>query len=226
MAIFRPSPLIGDISGALGATIFYTGGRAGTIGTRPQFTPPITYESQKRQLGLHQYQTAWRAQTDAYQASWRTFAQSFPWTNRLNIRRPLSGYSAFLSYHLQFQPYGAYTLTVYDPPQSISSPVLTITAVSFSAVADCDITVAALPPADTREYLIIRRYLQYGPRTSAGMTRLAGILTRNNLTLDYETSLNLQKIYLEVGELIGLTLYWISPGLWPSIRVDTQTTVT
>jgi hypothetical protein len=225
MAISREGPLISQISGTLGSSVFYQGARAGVIGTRPRRHNTQTYESTKRRRAILQAETTWRAQSDDFKQLWRTFAASFPWWNRLGIRRPLSGYQAFLSYTMTLSPYGETVPLAATPPSTLTSPVPQITAAAFTWNATQTITVEDLPPADTNEHLIIRRMLQYGPRTAPGMTRAAGTITREDLEQDWSAQISINQINLLPGELIQLRIYWVTPGFWPSLRNTFNTTV-
>lgn len=96
MAIIRPGPLAGAISGKLGGLVFVAG--TGTPVVRPR--PAANYKSspslQSARSRFAQLINHWRGLTDEQKAAWAVSAANFPTTNRLGATSPTSGFLHFL----------------------------------------------------------------------------------------------------------------------------------
>jgi hypothetical protein len=128
MAIVRPSPIIGAISGNLGGTNFAQT-RAGLVARkRSQVihrTSSILLASQNNFLRV---QNLWITTTEERRQAWRAAASLISFPNRLGINHNLSGYQLFMKQMLGVGFFGSPAL---DPPTSItrlpSIPALVLT---------------------------------------------------------------------------------------------------
>lgn len=95
MALFKPSPLLAAISGTIGGMNFATSSKR-----------PIVRLAQRRPAGqatslvserarFAYIQRLWQRQSKATQDSWRTFASSDRWRDRLGQARTPSGFQLF-----------------------------------------------------------------------------------------------------------------------------------
>lgn len=225
MAISRQGTVVGPISGALGGVVFYQGARSGVIGTRPHTVQTSTPQQRQRQRALLSVQTSWRAASEEGRNIWRSFAASLPWSNRLGVRRPLSGYNACLSYMLQIYPTMEGDPQIDPPPRGTSYKTPTIVSLSFTAGGRCRITTSNIDGIFAFEYLTLRLLRQYGPRTSPGQTIYVGRKTRYGIYLDWETEIASAGIALQAGDVVQARIYWHGGFQWPSQRATAQTTV-
>ncbi len=100
MAIFRPSTLIGAVSGTVGGVNFALT-RSGPVARRPLLRVNQSIPAQvapRRRFA--QVTRGWAALADEQRAAWRESALLVNRTNRLGISRPQGGYDFYLSYNL------------------------------------------------------------------------------------------------------------------------------
>lgn len=102
MAIYRPGPLVGAISGAVGGAVFVNAKGSKVVRHRPRARPPRT-PTRTQTLGdgnAQSYQASiaqlWQTLTDKQRQTWGVTALQFPETNRLGQTRPLSGFQFFV----------------------------------------------------------------------------------------------------------------------------------
>lgn len=105
MALFRPG-FLGTVSGKLGGLEF-SSGRASSYVRRGKLTCNRQSRAQLEQRAAMAFQLAfWQAYNPWDRWAWNTFAAAVTKTNRLGVRRPISGYQSFmtfapLSWHMQ-----------------------------------------------------------------------------------------------------------------------------
>lgn len=94
--IFRPSPLVGALSGTLGDITFaYT--PAGSYMRKAQGASKTATPKQLRQrTRMKHLLRGWRGLTAAEQVTWAQLAASHPYKNRLGVLRHLTGFQLFL----------------------------------------------------------------------------------------------------------------------------------
>ena len=226
MAISREGPIVGQISGKIGGVVFNAGRRAGVISTPPTPTPSYSLDLDRRRHALVRAQTYWRDTSDLNRRNWTTFAQKMPWTNRLNIRRPLSGYHAYLAYTLRLDPFQAQQFGLVDPPSVITTATPIISSVAFDHDGACTITTQTPPDSPVFEYLFIRTLRQYGQRTSPGQTRFVIWKSRSGTSLNWASDIATAGITFQAGEVLGLKIFWVKSGTWPSQNQTAITTAT
>lgn len=224
MAISRQGPIVGPISGTLSGAVFYQGQRSGVIGRQPHGFKADSPEQLKRQAALLKAQTKWRALPANYQLLWNTFAQTLPWHNRLGVRRPISGYNAFLSFLLQIDPHQNSGQSYPTPPLGISAPTPIISGAEFTADGTCIITTQAPTALYTFERLYLRTLRQYGPRTAPTRTTYIGALERTATDLDWNTISTPLDGMFKTGDQLELRIFWMVAWNWPSQRARIITT--
>jgi hypothetical protein len=103
MAIFRPGPLVGNISGNLGSINFVFSSR-GTHVRRARNTTNRKTKAQLTRTALaNQAHTEWNKISASLQTAWKYQAQTLLFKNRLGIPRRLSPFQLFLKFFLQPQ---------------------------------------------------------------------------------------------------------------------------
>ena len=126
MAIFRPSGIVGAISGNLG-TLNFGNARFGPFVRRRAY--PSADRGERRLANRATYagaSPAWRALTVAQRIAWRSAAASFNHTNRLGVNSPLSGWQLYLKYYIYAAhfffaaPTAPPTLITQTPPDSFA----------------------------------------------------------------------------------------------------------
>lgn len=225
MAISRPGHLVTAISGTIGSTTFYQGARSGVLAPRPRRHPSPSLETTQRNNTLLNAQRQWHDAVPESRAIWNTFAATLPWSNRLGIRRPLSGYQAYIAYSLlRHIPNYLYPY-FYQPPHGQSTPQRQILSVDFHASGPQTIASPSAYPTDTNIQLVIQSHVEYGPRTATGNTRSVGYQHSYTNLFDFTSNITTAGIVLTPGEHIRLSLRWIAPDEWPSANVIVLTTV-
>lgn len=96
MALFRPSSIVGSISGAIGGVTFATGKRAPVVRHRPRFSPRQSESLLSNRVIFANATRAWSALSTADRTTWRALAANLPRTNRLGQQSPLTGFSVFV----------------------------------------------------------------------------------------------------------------------------------
>lgn len=134
MAIYRPSPLVGAISGSAGGVQFLTGAGGNVVraraGKRSQKTPPMLNE-QAIYINAVRH---WQGLTDAERLLWSTSAGLLTVQNRLGLPRILTGFQSFMRVAIpRFHVAGAYPNM---PAEELVSPPTTVLVVGdFTAAA-------------------------------------------------------------------------------------------
>lgn len=96
MAIYKPSPLAGAISGNLGGVNF-SDGKSGPILRKPiQRTRKDTVLQQANRIRHQFVRSGWRTLTDQQRTEWTQAAQTYPHSNRLGVRTRMTGFSLYL----------------------------------------------------------------------------------------------------------------------------------
>lgn len=143
MAIIRPGPLIGGISGSIGGTTFVTGKNGLVARIRPQ-RPKTTSKAQSlaRARAYSQGQN-WTSLTDDQKNAWNTAGLNNPRTNALGEKSPRSGFEFYLHSVLTDRRDGS-AQRILPLPFGTSPPPLNV-SVDFSLTTGFDID--ADPPA-------------------------------------------------------------------------------
>lgn len=161
MAIFRPGPSIGAISGNLGGACFVQSKAGPVIRQRNVRTKNTSKRHLQLRALMKQLRAAWKNLTPDQHTAWNQSASQVLFTNRLGIPTLISGYNLFI----KLNAFGQYTIPVNpafifsDPAEILHPPVLQIT--SFDIVAGGAKTAQLLNP--TR--LGNEQYFAYCART-------------------------------------------------------------
>lgn len=97
MAIIRPGPLVGGISGTVGGLVFVAGKRSPTVRPRPAPSFKSSTTLQPARSRFAQLMNHWRGLTDDEKAAWATSAVQYPTTNALGVTSPTTGFRHFIS---------------------------------------------------------------------------------------------------------------------------------
>lgn len=100
MAIFRPSSIVGAISGTLNASAFVNNSRGAIVRKRPNHTKKRSPALMQHQAQFVNVQRTWRTLTEDERTSWRTTALRFPEKNRLGISRSLTGFQLYMKFNV------------------------------------------------------------------------------------------------------------------------------
>mgnify|MGYP000134250108 CR=1 FL=1 len=143
MAIFKPGPAIGQISGRIGGSVFShnRGGayiRNGAIPTR--VTTPYA-EAAKNRLAV--FSAAWAGLSTADQLAWKLWATQNPITNRLGDQITLSGHGAYVQLNTTIDLAGG---TPIDIPPVVAPPTALLTLTPDYSIANpVEIAYTATP---------------------------------------------------------------------------------
>lgn len=134
MAIIRPGPLAGAISGRLGGLVFVAG--QGTPFVRPR--PAPRHKDRKFLGSVQSYMgrlvNAWRAFDNDAKATWQTAAILVISTNRLGTSKPMTGFQYFIHANMLAIPDRNAIFTIPPPPAFINPPGSS--SVAFSAAGN------------------------------------------------------------------------------------------
>ncbi len=159
MAIYRPSAIVGAISGNVGGVCFVVT-KAGLVARKRNVR---TRNTSKRRFevnaGFQKLRNAWRSLSEIQQTSWRQAALTFPHTNRLGLATRLTGFALFIKVNaLGFSPpnFGPFPI-VHDPPILTNRPPFRIVAFDVTSGGPKTFTLedeVPIPPA-TLDTLIV-----------------------------------------------------------------------
>jgi len=203
MAIYRPGPIIGAISGKLGGAVLVHA--PGSPILRPAPPPRKSRSTYQLQQIARQNDAAhtWDELAADTQARWNTFAASRPTTNRLGIKRARSGRALFI--HMWclacfngngFTPTGA-LLSEMEPLTSVTA--------AFTQGGPYNITVLPFPTI----YLLVQ-----GTAVSRPMSATAPKYWRNwrwlhtsfssHFAHDFQADIEAVVGELQTGEVVGV----------------------
>jgi len=230
MAIFTPGPIVQSISGRLASCIFHAGATSHVISISPSMADPRTSSQLAHRRALAIRAKTWLSMHPFNRQTWKSFARTQQWTNKLGIRRHPSGFSAYLAYWLKYDPL-ALSLNANAPPPAraaLSTQTPIITSLSFTAGGPYNVTFANADIIDCFAFLYVERWKQYGPRAGAGSRIWLRYLVAYALALPTTNLLSTfvrEGITLDAGEQFTIEMFWIRSSYWPSLSVRATGTV-
>lgn len=117
MAKFRPSPLIGAISGDLGGANFVAAAGAPVVRQRRTHVPAATNPRIAAGARLKRINDNWRAFTDAQRDQWNTLAATLRTTNQLGLAYPRTGKALYTEHLLYGMQAGVTQIPVFPVAQ-------------------------------------------------------------------------------------------------------------
>jgi len=144
MAIFTPGPMVGQVSGRVGGTIFSRnrGGSYVRNGSLPSVVSSEKALNAKSYLSLASQ--AWVALTSAQRLSWNTWAAARTVTNRLGRSISLNGQNWYVGLNARLLAAGESQIVI--PPTAAAPAGVTISAFTVDAGAgDTEVAFAASP---------------------------------------------------------------------------------
>jgi len=226
MAIFRPGPLVGSISGNLGAVNFRSTKGAPTIAMRTTKSRIRTPKTMLVATGLERTANEWAGLTDAQRQAWSDYARFLNRTNRLGISHSYTGRQAQTAFMLAKTPYWRSSSYVAVPPLYGRTPAPSISSCNWSESGSQTITFDFLGSIYARLYLFGQQHYQYGPRAAAGCLDYFGNVALASNPLDVTTTLSNFGIEIYEGEQIRLRTYLIDQDHFPSFNSFHTLTVT
>jgi hypothetical protein len=144
MAIFTPGPVVGQISGRIGGSV-YSRNRGGPYirnGAIPTLSSSIYAENAKQRLAI--YSALWASLTSAQQLAWTNWAKQNPVTNRLGHKITLSGHMALVQLNVNIDNAGGTPILV---PPVVAPPdgLLTLSASYDIGAGDFNISYTTTP---------------------------------------------------------------------------------
>ena len=128
MAIFRPAPILGAISGNVGGVCFVMSKSGPVIRKRIVRTKNTSRRHTELTIGLQRVRNAWRSLAEPQRAAWRQAALIFPNKNRLGSSTRLSGFQLFTKLNMigYFPPNFVPFAIIEDPPVLTRDPPFVI----------------------------------------------------------------------------------------------------
>lgn len=100
MALFRPGPAIGGISGNLGGANFVISAQRPIVRQRQTRRPPTSQAASLQQARVQSVTVAWAALSSANVKAWNTLAASLRWPDRIGQGRQPTGRQVFFHVNL------------------------------------------------------------------------------------------------------------------------------
>jgi len=113
MALFRPGPLVGAISGAMGGVVFVQGRQMQVVRPRPNPIQPGTSLQVSQQRAYAQCCLEWRGLSAADRLTWEVAARNVPFVDRLGRRRSYSPFNLFMAVNMRRAVSGLILLPYY-----------------------------------------------------------------------------------------------------------------
>lgn len=137
MAIITPGPVVSEVSGRIGGTVFAhnRGGMYARNGTKPSIVTTPSAQEFKAILGT--VSQLWTNLSAAQIAAWNTYAANNPQKNRLGRQISLTGQNFFIRLNSRLLYANANTIAL--PP---TAPPPSIAAISAMSVASASSTVS------------------------------------------------------------------------------------
>lgn len=146
MAKFIPGSIAGQISGSIGSTTFSRNRYGAYTRVRSLPVQPDTIYQQDARGILSTASQGWAGLSDAQRASWKSWAQQNPITDRLGTSQILSGNAAYVKINARRAACGDAALTT--PPLAAAPPgLLSIVLDGDIGAGDMDVTFTATPLA-------------------------------------------------------------------------------
>lgn len=183
MAITSPGPLIGAISGRLGAITFVRS-RHGAIARSSQRTPAVGTQLQIRQAAkMQRARLRWQIITQFKRDQWETAAAQVISRDRLGRRHRISGFQLFCKINAISPTFD--TAIHDDALAAYPRPKAFVNIFTFSAAGAYTITVAPAPNPGTIDGLIwCARPISQNTRSSYRRWVPCGLLAAPALTHD------------------------------------------
>jgi len=144
MAKITPGPMVGQISGSIGSTVFSHNRYGAYTRTRTIPTNPNTEYQQAIRAILAACSSAWKALTDPEKAAWNAWAQTNPIIDRLGAQQVLAGNVAYIQLNSRIMQAGATVIS--DPPVTDApQPLLTLALSADIGAGTFDVTYTATP---------------------------------------------------------------------------------
>jgi len=100
MAIFRPSAIVGAISGDLGGSNFANGPGGSYVRQRRAIVKPKTSKQFQTRAHLQWLRHRWNELTEPQRTAWHQAAANRPIANRLGVTSPISGPAFFIQWNM------------------------------------------------------------------------------------------------------------------------------
>jgi len=146
MAIMRPGPLAGQISGRVGGIVFSRNRGGDYVRNGPSPTNPQTAYQVAVRNALALASTAWKDMTDAQRLAWADWARANPVRNRLGESIRLQGNAAYVALNSRMAWLGN-AVYVAPPITSPPDPLLTITGSYDIGAGDFQLAYTTTPLA-------------------------------------------------------------------------------
>jgi len=146
MAIMRPGPLAGQVSGRVGGVVFSRNRGGDYVRNGPSPTNPQTEYQVAVRNALAAASSAWDDLTDDQRMAWRSWANDNPVRNRIGESIRLQGNAAFVALNSRLVQTGS---AVVDTPPLVSAPdpLLTVTGSFDIGAGDFQLAYTATPLA-------------------------------------------------------------------------------
>ena len=164
MAIFKPSAVVGAISGTIGGVNFVSGKGSPVLRSKRARNPLRSPDALERQATFTRQAHNWSIEPETIRAQWRQAALDFPHTNRFGVTTRLSGFQLYMAY----VQWSSTPLDFFAHPMPIMSrePGFQIISLSFTEGGPFNITVAPIAPSTYSRWTV----LGSRPRKQAGIS--------------------------------------------------------
>lgn len=167
MAIFRPAPLLGAISGNLQGVNFVLTKGSPIVRARIRRTKQSDQRHTIMRGRLQIVRHAWQNLTEEQRTAWRQTANDFPHKNRLGIATRITGFNLFVKANMfAYQIPGASPIPIISDPPNLNAPdtepFISLNIISGGSKSISFATV--IPPPTHFVFVYAARTLSTAPR--------------------------------------------------------------
>ena len=206
MAKTRLGIMVGEASGALGATVF-SHNRYGTyVRLRAVPVQPNSEYQLNAKETLTKYSQAWSALTDAQRKSWSTWAATNPIIDNLGDKRILTGHVAFIMLNARLRQDEDPQISI--PP--ITAPPTALTSMTPTYTAATDLLSIAFAPSPLGENNALYIWVAVVESTSRkyvkNLYKRLGVTSKNTTTPYEADSVPLRFGDVQVGQIVHVKI--------------------
>lgn len=224
MAIYRPSPLIGSISGNLGGANFLATFSRHIVRRRPSKTNKRSTAQLAQRAAFHTLAAHWQTLGHHKQRTWHLARHNMPYRNRLGLSTKMTAFNLYMKTNLCFASHMQF-VDAYAPAVLFPYNLMTL-ELDFTEGGPFNVTrvPAPVPPNRTRAYRITQT-ITSNPRQ---------IQHHWQNLFKHDTGLETTDIYNQwiaalpeprAGEHLQVEIQEWTTDAWPSLRTNAFTAV-
>lgn len=176
MAKFMPGPVVAEIRGSVGGTVFSRNRYGAICRYRAKPTVSVTAPALAAKARMTAATQLWQTMSDAERLAWNQWADGNPIVGALGEAQILTGHVASVGINCRLQLMGIAMVTA-PPITPAPAPLTTMTVAPDATLSGCDITFTATPTGATDVLWILATQV-----ASAGKIWVENLLKANILS--------------------------------------------